>query len=111
MLDVKFDIGNLDRVITVNQLQKTTDTTGEKITTEVLYKNKYAYLNDVSGSEGEDGKVIALNVRKYTIRYDEYMFKNGPKMFIVDVDGAYNINSVELLGRKRFLILKCSKRE
>jgi len=70
MLDTKFKIGNLDRVIAVNQLQSTTDTTGEKITTEVLYKNKQAYLNDVSGSEGEDGKVIALNVRKYTIRYE-----------------------------------------
>jgi len=104
-------IGQLDRLVNINQIQTTITTTGEKIKSEVLYAQTWTKLDDVSGNENEDGKIIALNVRKYTVRYDNELVQNGTQMSIDDADGTYNIHSVEQIERKNYLILKCSKRE
>ena len=110
-MESKVKIGQLNRRVVITQLQTTTETTGEKIKTEVAYAAVWAQLDDVSGNESVDGKVIALNVRKYTIRYEETILKEGDKMFVVDNDGTYNINGISQIGNKSYLTLKCSKRE
>ena len=104
-------IGQLDRLVNVNQIQTTITTTGEKIKSEVVYAQTWAKLDDVSGNENEDGKIVALNVRKYTLRFDDEIVQNGTQMSITDDDGVYNIHSVEQIERKNYLVLKCSKRE
>ena len=84
---------------------------GEDIPIETAFKYVWANLDDLSGSESEDGKIIALNVRKYTIRYIKEVVLNGVEMLIVAEDGTYNITSVQQIGRKNYLLLKCRKRE
>lgn len=106
-------IGQLKSRITLQKFQPATDTTGEKIETEVPYKTIFSYVQDVTGSESEEGKILALSVRKYIIRYDVEVLKNGVKMLVFDEteETVYNINSVEQIGFKNYLALKCSKRE
>ena len=108
----KFQIGQLNHPVILNKITTVVSATGQKTKTEVQFVNPlWALLDDVSGNESVDGKVIALNVRKYTIRYNEEIVKEGEKMVVVDMDGSYNIHSIEQIGRKNYLVLKCSKRE
>ena len=50
-------------------------------------------------------------IRDYTIRYVTEVMQDGEEMFIRDVDGDYNIYSIEQIGRKEYLTLKALKRE
>jgi head-tail adaptor len=105
-------IGQLNRPVILNKITYVASLTGEKVKTEVQFVNPlWAQLDDVSGNEDVDGKVIALKVRKYTIRYNDEVLNEGEKMTITDRDGVYNIHSVEQIGYKNYLTLKCSKRE
>ena len=104
-------IGQLNSRIAIKKLQTVTEPTGEKINTEVVFKTLWAKLEDVTGTESEQGKIVALNVRKYTIRYNKQILLEGEKMLVEDIDGIYNINSVSQIGFKEYLTLRCSKRE
>ncbi|MFD1292636.1 head-tail adaptor protein [Lutibacter holmesii] len=111
-MNKKPQIGTLNQPVILNKITTVVSETGQKSKSEVQFINPlWAYLDDVSGNESVDGKVIALNVRKYTVRYNEEILTEGDKMVIVDADGSYNIHSIEQLGRKTYLVLKCSKRE
>ena len=108
----KIKIGQLNRAVILKKITTVTSTTGFETETEVDFINPlWAQLDDVTGNETEEGKIIALNVRKYTIRYNAEVVISGTKMVITDVDGTYNINSIEQVGFKNYLTLKCSKRE
>jgi len=105
-------IGQLNHPVILKKITMVTSTTGFEKPTEVDFINPlWAKLDDVTGNETEDGKILALNVRKYTVRHNAEILTDGVKMLITDVDGTYNINSVEQIGRKDYLVLKCSKRE
>ena len=105
-------IGQLNHPVILKKITMVTTSTGEETKTEVEFKNPlWSQLDDVSGNESEDGKVISLNVRKYIIRYNEEIATEGEKMIVTDYDGDYNIHSIALIGRKNYLMLKCSKRE
>ena len=105
-------IGQLNRAVILKKITTVTSTTGSEKETEVDFINPlWAALDDVSGNESEDGKVMYLNVRKYIIRYNEEVLTEGEKMLITDIDGTYNINSIGQIGFKSYLTLKCSKRE
>lgn len=104
-------IGNLNRAIVLKKITTVVSSTGEETKSEILYKGVWAQLADISGSENEDGKVMYLSVRKYIVRYDLEILKEGETMLITDIDGTYNIHSIEQIGRKDYLALKCSKRE
>lgn len=104
-------IGQLDRRISIYQLTRVKTDTGATDTVEVLFGDFWCKPIDISGSEDSDGKVIALNVRQYAVRYDAALEQSGVKMFVRDVDGDYNIHSIAQVGRKQYLILKASKRE
>lgn len=111
-MNSKIQIGQLNHPVILNKITTVVNEVGEKTKTDVQFINPlWSFLDDVSGNESVDGKVIALNVRKYTIRYNEEVLKEGEKMAIIDVDGSYNIHSIEQIGRKNYLVLKCSKRE
>jgi head-tail adaptor len=104
-------IGDMDRKVGVYQYTDVKTTTGETAKTEVLLKNTWAKAEEVSSSESEEEKVYLINVRNYTIRYNETIYQSGQEMFIRDLDGDYNVIGVQLQGRKAFLKLKCLKRE
>ena len=108
----KTNIGQLNHRITINQVKvNKSETTGEKTNVEELYKQVWSKIDDVSGGEEIEGKVRSLNVRKYTVAYRKEILLNGETMLVVDVDGTYNVHSVQQIGFKEYLVLKCSKRE
>jgi SPP1 family predicted phage head-tail adaptor len=105
-------IGQLDRRIQLIQTTLVIGSSGEATPLETTFNTVWAKVEDVSGTEDEQGKIIALNVRKYVIRYDpDLVALKLTDMFIVDDDGKYNIHAVEFIGRKQYIMLKCSKRE
>ena len=111
-MESKIKIGDLRHLVILKKITTTPSDTGSAVETEQVFRDAlWTKLDDVSGSESEEGKIIGLNVRKYTCRYDLEIVKNGIKMLITDVDGTYNVNSVAQIGFKSYLQLRCSKRE
>ena len=104
-------IGQLNHLITILQHVTVVGTAGGNTPTEVEYKKTWALVDDISGSEAIDGKIIATNVRKYTIGYDQTVFTDGDKMAVSDTDGVYDIQGIAQLEYKKYLVLKCIKRE
>lgn len=104
-------IGTLDRRVELVKYTSVKSSTGAPEKTEQSLGTFWAKIDDVSGSEGIEGQVISLAVRKYIMRYQPQLVADGVLIYIKDVDGQYNINSVANLGRKEYLELKTSKRE
>jgi len=105
-------IGQLDQRISITESVRTTSTTGEKTVVDTEVATAWAKIEDVSGTEDVEGKVLALNVRKYIIRYNPTVAaKQINALTINDAGNLYNIYSTAIIGRKEFMVLKCSKKE
>lgn len=105
-------IGQLDTRITIIQRERTTSSTGEKTVKDIELGAVWAKVEDVNSSEDIEGKIIALNVRLYTIRYDPALVtKQITDLYINHNNEQFNIHSVAYIGRKQHIQLKCSKRE
>ena len=68
MVDKPF-IGQKDRQVIISEKQTTRDTVGGFETTLQTIATSWAYMQEVSGKEDEEGKVVHLIDRKYTVRY------------------------------------------
>lgn len=101
-------IGQLDRKIKIVELLVQQNEIGENKPEEVVFCEPWSKLEDLSGNEDIDGKVIHLISRKYTIRYRSEILINGHKMILQDGDHKFSITHVKLLGRKSFLELYCN---
>lgn len=104
--------GKLTRRIEFFKQEKQATPTGERITVMLSQGKKYAERRDVQASEDEQGRLVALNVCTYIIRYSDAIMAGGSAMLIKDFDGVWNVTGVSLFsgnGRKRFLQLKCDK--
>lgn len=87
---------------------------GEAVFADVMVgaSDRWAKVEDVSGTEEEDGKVFALNVRRYTVVYEPVIAAlEMTDLIIVDGADRYNIHSVSFIGRKDYIQFKCSKSE
>lgn len=104
-------IGQLDHRAAIYEYQNTKTSTGEDAQVEVPYKNAWCKIDDAGAKEVEDGKISLYAVRKYTIRYDENIMQRGEEMFIKETDGDYRVTSIQLIGRKNYMVLKTLKRE
>jgi len=104
-------IGQMDRRVELIKYDKTITDTGERTKIEVSLGFVWSKLQDVSGTEEIEGKVISLSVRRYIIRWRNDVVQSGVTFYIKDEDGEYNVHSVEHQGRKEYLVLKSSKRE
>lgn len=104
--------GQLDTRIKIIENTSVTSATGEKDKAQVILNSYWAKVEDISGNEDIEGKIIALNVRRYTIRYSAAIAAKQITDLIIDDDGEqFNIHSTAKVGRKEYLILKCSKTE
>jgi len=68
-------------------------------------------MEDLSGNEDEEGKVIHIVNRTYTIPYLAAIRDNGENMVVKDEGKEFRIYYVQELGRKMQLLLKCTVRE
>jgi hypothetical protein len=104
--------GELNRVVELFSKTYVNQSTNERVKNDTSLGQKRVMRVDVSGTEAEQGKLVALSVCKYIMRFDLDVLTNGTKYFIRDIDGDYEVNSVSITGpgRNRFLELKCSSR-
>ena len=108
----KVYIGQLDVRIALYENTRATSQTGSKEKTLTLFRECWAKEDFISGTEEEDGKIIALNVKRYVIRYNPTLqSKQITDMVLLHDNVQYNIYSVSQIGKKQFTVLKCSKRE
>lgn len=104
--------GQLDARITIIENVRATSGTGGKTDTPAPLGEFWAKVEDVSGNEEEEGKIIALNVRRYIIRHNLTIVSKKITDLTIDHGGEiYNIHSSQHLGRKEYIVLKCSKKE
>ena len=108
----KINVGLLDTIITIVSFVVTeSPETGGDVTTPSDLGTLHAQRINVSGQEEEDGKIVWLNVRKYIVGYSSVIAASGVEMAVRDEDGGlYDIHNVDIIGKKDFLLLKCSKR-
>jgi head-tail adaptor len=71
----------------------------------------YARVEDLSGSETTDGKVMHIINRIYTVPYNTEVHAKGEHMVVKDGPREYRIYYVQEVGRKEQLKLKCTNRE
>lgn len=104
--------GEFNRYVEFFTTVKEMTPTKERVEVPLSLGRKKVKRIDVSGEEDEDGKLIALSVSRFQMRYDRDILLNGSKYYIEDDGMKFQINSVNLYGpgRNRFLELKCSSR-
>lgn len=98
-------IGQMDRLISIVELVKTRNSTGEEETTESVVSNPYAQMTDVSGNEDIEGKVRHLINRTYVIRYNQTVKEKATTLMVIDDSKKYNVYHVKELGRKKYLVI------
>lgn len=104
--------GQLDRKVGLYKYTNVKNNAGDTVNTETFVANLYAYRDDSQGSEDdEDGRVIGLGNAAFTIRMRRDILTDMQSYMLKDIDGMFQIYSVELTGqRKSFLTLKASRR-
>lgn len=104
-------IGQLDRKIQIIKEEVTRATTGEEKPVDAIVIQPYAFMEELSGDEDVEGKVIHLTDRKYTIRYHSDVLANGYKYFVVDGGLKFTITHVKEIGRNHYLQLLVKRSE
>ena len=105
-------IGELDSVVELIRFTTTQSViSGQTEKTPVSLGVIHTKREVNTGSEDEEGKIRFLDVRTYTMRFVPEVYEDRANVIIRDDEGDFDIYSIELLGRRRWMILKCSKRE
>ena len=97
----------MDRKVQIIELTKTKTSTGEETTADVTVCEPFAYMEDLNGDEIEEGKVIALVNRSYTLRYRSEIKAGQNKLILIDDGRRFEVNNVIEIGRKSHLKLMC----
>lgn len=103
-------IGQMDRKISIVEVQVNQSSTGSETTTDVEVCAPYAFMNDVSGNEDVEGKVIHLFSRTYTIWARAEVKSKGAKLIVIDGDARFEITHIKEIG-KTHLELLCKTNE
>lgn len=100
-------VGQLDRRITIYESSKTQNAIGEEKEVDVVVCRPWAKLDEVSGGEEVDGKILHKTQRSFTVRFrDEINTKSN--QLKVDFEGTkYNVTHVKQIGRRDFIELQC----
>lgn len=105
-------IGELTERITIQSyIESKSLSTGATNSTWQVLKNCWAKVEDVSGTEEIEGRVVYVNTKSFVLRYDARLVgASVTKRYQILFDGEqYNIVSVSKIGVKRYLKLKAFK--
>lgn len=93
-----------------NTTQK--NASGEPIETEVSLGVRFVKRLDANGSEEEEGRLVALALCRFQMRFNADLFTKGATLFVRDFDGDWEVIGMPRLlsGRKRYMEVKCRKR-
>lgn len=95
----------MDRKITIQEYTKTQNASGEEVKSWSDVASPWAFMEDVSGSEDVEGKVVHIISRRYTIRYNTEIAASGNDMRVVDGSDTLKVYYVKNQGRKQHLQL------
>lgn len=101
--------GEFNRRVELFEFTLVKSPTSEKARVEKSLGKVWVNRQDLSGSEDEDGKLNAVTIAKFKMRYNPVIFRNANQYFLRDLDGDYFVNGVALIGRNKTLELKCIK--
>ena len=101
-------IGQKDRKIEVIELVKTRDALMAEVTTETenVISTPWAYMQESGGGELEQGKILHLVDRSYTIRYNAIVREKSNQLVVVDRGKRYQVIHVIEIGRKDHLEIR-----
>lgn len=100
-------VGQLDRRITLFAPETIQNAIGEEKEVDTVVCIPWAKVDEVSGGEDVDGKVLHRTQRSFIVRYrdDINTKKNNLK---VDFEGTrYNVAHIKQIGRREYLELQC----
>ncbi len=105
--------GQRDRRVQVVRVSNTKDAIGGAVGSSESIGFFWASMQDLSGVEDEEGKVLHIVNRTYTIPYLTIVKTSGEEMEVIDEGENFKIYHVQEIGRKHQLLLKCTytKRE
>lgn len=98
-------IGQMNRKIAIVELAKNQTTTGSEKTTDATICEPYAWMQDNSGGEDVEGKVIHLINRSYTIRVNADVKSKGTKLIVIDEERRFEIVHIKEIGKTHLEIL------
>ncbi|AUC13826.1 hypothetical protein BTO06_01075 [Tenacibaculum sp. SZ-18] len=105
-------IGELTERVTIQSyVESKSQSTGATTSTWQVLKNCWAKVEDVSGTEEIEGRIVYVNKKSFVLRYDARLVGPGAtkeKQVLFD-DEKYNIVSVSKIGVKRYLRIKAFK--
>ena len=99
-------IGQMDRKVVILKMVKTQSATGSTKPVEQTVVCVFAKMDENSGNEELDGKVVHSINRSYTIRYNQNILNFGKDYILQDGSVKYKIVNISEIGRKQYLTLK-----
>ncbi len=99
-------IGQKDRLIQIVELTKARTSTMAEITSDVVVCNPFAYMVESGGGEQQEGKIIHLVDRSYTIRYNATVKEKSNQLVVIDSGKRYQVVHVIEIGRKDHLEIR-----
>lgn len=98
-------IGQMNRKIALIEKVISQTSTGSEKTNETTICEPYAWMQDNSGNEDVEGKVIHLVNRSYTIRTNADVKSKGSKLIVIDDDKRFEIMHIKEIGKTHLEIL------
>ena len=107
--------GTLNRRIELFYETKTKQATGERIKVFTSFGMRWSKREDANVNQDDAGKLITINETVFTVRYNPLIMEKAAVLIVRDFDGDYEVVAPKLasesFGRKKFIELKCSKRD
>ncbi len=101
-------IGELnERINLQREIQQKSDVSGSIQRVWKVYKNCWAKVVDLSGSEEIEGRILYVNTKVFTIRFDRSML-NATDRRVEYMGFYYNIVSVITKGKKQWMEIKAN---
>lgn len=107
MASLKPFVGQLDRRITLFETSKIKNEINEEKETDVVVCRPWAKVDEVSGGEEVEGKILHKTQRSFIVRFRDEINKKSNQLK-VDFEGSfYNVTHVKQIGRREYLELQC----
>lgn len=112
-MDGKTFIGELNERITIKSYVAIKSATSGAPSKQLeVLKNCWSKVEDVSGTEELEGRIVYVNTKNFTVSYDERLAGPQATEKQIEYEGeTYGIIAVLKIGRKRYLKIKAVKRE
>lgn len=104
-------IGQKDRQVTISLKVSDRDAVGGYSNTLQPIATTWAYMEEVSGKEDSEGKVVHLIDRKYTIRYRPDVVNKSTNLVLEDKGQKFEVIHIIEIGRKDHLEIRVKRYE